>query len=288
MLRRVPIDVARVIGIELPEIASDWDEDDVILYHLAVGAGASTTADGELAYVYERGLKVLPSFGVLPAMGSLPAMLDLPGMDVDFAHLLHGEQAIELHEPLPTSCSVRTTSRIVDVFDKGAAALVILETTTRDARDGRPLATNRFGAFIRGAGGFGGDSGPPPGNVPPQRRPDTETTYVTLPQQALLYRLTGDKNPLHADPAVAAKAGFDRPILHGLCTFGIVCKAIVDGRLSGDVSRIAGYSARFAGAVFPGETIAVSSWDQGERIVVSARCVERDTTVLSHAAVHLR
>ena len=147
---------------------------------------------------------------------------------------------------------------------------------------------NRFAAFLRGEGGFGGEPGPAPGNEPPARDPDHVVESPTLPQQALLYRLSGDKNPLHIDPSFAQLGGFDKPILHGLCSYGIVCKAVVDSALGGDVAAVAGYRARFSGVVFPGETIVTSMWEEGGRIVVSARTKERDTPVISNAAITLR
>src|SRR5512134_282186 len=142
--------------------------------------------------------------------------------------------------------------------------------------------------FLRGEGGFGGERGPDIGNEPPDRKPDLVVESPTLPQQALLYRLCGDKNPLHADPEFAKIGGFDRPILHGLCSFGIVCKAVVDRALGGDVAKVAGYQARFAGVVFPGETLVTSLWREGDRFIVAAKTKERDTPVIANAAVTLR
>jgi acyl dehydratase len=150
------------------------------------------------------------------------------------------------------------------------------------------LFTNRFSLFLRGEGGFGGESGPKAGNKPPERDPDGIVDVPTLPQQALLYRLSGDKNPLHADPDFAKLAGFDQPILHGLCSYGIACKAIVDAALDGDVTRVASYRARFAGVTFPGETQRISYWVEGEQILLEAKSVERDTPIISNAAVMLR
>jgi acyl dehydratase len=282
------IDVESVAGAKIPEFTTSWTADDVILYQLGLGAGDRPTDPGELAYVYEDGLKVLPSYAVLPAMGSLLGMLALPGMDVELAQMLHGEQELELHEPLPAAAEVRTAARITGVYDKGKAALVVIEAVSSAVDDDRPLFTNRFGAFVRGAGGFGESGGPPARDTRPDRAPDHVVACPTLPQQALIYRLSGDRNPLHADPAVAARAGFDQPILHGLCSYGIVCKAVVDSVLGGDVTRVAGYNARFAGVVFPGETIEVSAWEAGDRITVAARALERDAPVLANAAILTR
>jgi acyl dehydratase len=285
----VPIDIERVVGAELLELRTSWTPDDVILYHLGLGAGTSPIDAGELSYLYEGGLKVLPSYGVVPVLPALTDMLALRGMDVDLATLLHGEQDLEIHAELPAAAEVSTAARVTDVFDKGRAALVVLETvtTTTDTRP-RRLFTNRFRAFIRGEGGFGGDTGPSETLDPPAREPDHVTEHSTLPQQALLYRLSGDKNPIHADPAFARRGGFDRPILHGLCSYGIACKAVVDAVLDGKVGRVARFRARFAGVVFPGETIVVSMWDQGDHVVVAADTAERATPVLRNAAIELR
>lgn len=282
------IDPAVVIGARLPARRAAWTPDDVILYHLGLGAGARPTDPAELAYTYEGALQVLPSFGVIPAFAALPLVNDVRGLEhVNPAMLLHGEQDLELHAPLPTSGAVTTSGRIADVWDKGKGAVVVFELTSRDAA-GATLCVNRFTCFLRGEGGFGGDAGPAPANVAPERAPDREVACPTLPQQALLYRLSGDRNPLHADPAYAAKGGFDQPILHGLCSYGIACKAAVDAVLGGDASRVARYQARFAGVVFPGETLLVRLWEEGDRIVLAVTAQERDTSVISNAAITLR
>jgi acyl dehydratase len=289
----MPIDVAKVRGARLPESVSTWDADDVILYHLGLGAGVPVGDPGELAYVYEGRLKVLPTFAVIPAFGSLSALFGLDGLTVNPAMVLHGEQTVTLHRPLPTAAVARTTATIVDVFDKGKGAAIVIEAQTAD-EGGEPLATSTFLTFARGEGGFGGGSGPKPGNAPPERAPDLTIESPTLGQQAALYRLSGDKNPLHIDPDFAALGGFDRPILHGLCSYGIVAKAVVDHALDGDVAAVASYSARFAGVLYPGETIVTSVWlperqgaggPERDRVVISAVCKERGTPVITNAAI---
>jgi acyl dehydratase len=208
-------------------------------------------------------------------------------MQFNFAMLLHGEQEVILHKPLPVRQKLKTSAHIPEIYDKGKAALVIMEATAKDEK-GEPLFTNRFSLFIRGEGGFGGDSGPKAGNVAPERKPDGVVVRKTLPQQALLYRLSGDKNPLHADPAFAKLGGFDKPIIHGLCSYGVACKAIVDTVLGGDVTRVARYQARFAGVGFPGETYETSWWREDGKILFQTKSVERNAPIISNAAITLR
>ncbi len=283
----MPIDPKKALGATLPDSTGSWTRDDVILYHLGVGAGARATDPKELEYTYEKNLKVLPSFGVVPVFGSMGGFAGVPGMQINFALVLHGEQDIEVHRPIPPEAKIRSSGRIAGLYDKGKAALIVNEIDTR-LESGERLFTNRFSIFARGEGGFGGDPGPKPGNEAPARKPDVVAESPTLPQQALLYRLSGDKNPLHADPEFAKLGGFDRPILHGLCSFGIVCKAVVDACLGGDTSKVARYQARFSGVVFPGETLVTSAWQDGKTILISAATKERKTPVLSNAAITLR
>ncbi len=284
----MPIDPEKARGAKLPDGEAAYTRDQVILYHLGLGAGVPATDPQELEYTYEKNLKVLPSFAVIPAFGSMGGITNIPGLQFNLAMLLHGEQEVILHEPLPPEAKLRTTAHIPEIYDKGKAALVILEAGAEDAASGKPLFTNRFSLFIRGEGGFGGDSGPKAGNQAPDRKPDGVVERTTLPQQALIYRLSGDKNPLHADPEFAKLGGFDRPIIHGLCSYGIACKAIVDEVLGGDVSSISRYRARFAGVAFPGETYRVKHWKDGEkRILLEAESVERDAKIITNAVIEL-
>jgi acyl dehydratase len=285
----MPIDPDKARGARLPDSESAYTQEQVILYHLGLGAGENATDPKELEYTYEKNLKVLPSFAVIPAFGSMGGIGNIPGLQFNLAMLLHGEQEIILHEPLPTAAKLVTGAHIPEIYDKGKAALVILESEAKDAESGKPLFTNRFSLFIRGEGGFGGDSGPKAGNQAPDRAPDGVIERKTLPQQALIYRLSGDKNPLHADPEFAKMGGFDKPIIHGLCSYGITCKAIVDEVLGGDVSRVSRYQARFAGVAFPGETYRVKYWKDGDqRILVEAERVERDAKIITNAVIELR
>ncbi len=284
----MPIDPSKALGAEIKGGSFSWDKDRIILYHLGVGAGVPQTDPNELTYTYEQNLKVLPSFGVIPAFGSLGGVGQVPGLQFNPVMLLHGEQDLEIKKPIPTSGEVETSGKVAGIYDKGKAALVVMETESRLKGESDPLFVNRFSLFLRGEGGFGGDSGPAAGNEAPDRAPDGTVESKTLPQQALLYRLSGDKNPLHADPGFAKMGGFDVPILHGLCSYGVVCKAVVDSALGGDTGKVARYQARFAGVVFPGETIVTSYWKEGNTILVNASTKERGTPVITNAAITVK
>src|SRR4029450_1748176 len=218
----MPIDLTAV-GKKLGSVEHSYTQRDVMLYALGVGCGTD-----DLQFTYERDLKVLPTFAVTP---SSPAMLNLGGaMQVNPAMVLHGEQAIEVPEPIPTEGTVVTTPTIKAVYDKGKGAVVVVATESGDP-NATVLFRSQSSIFVRGEGGFGGDRGPSgEKNVPPDRAPDKSISYTTLPQQALIYRLSGDMNPLHADPDFARMAGFDRPILHGLCTYGHTRRAPLAAR----------------------------------------------------------
>lgn len=273
------IDVEKAVGASLPPVVGAWDEDDVILYHLGLGAGIPPTDPDELAYTYERALKVLPTFAVIQAFSVLHGLAGVAGLHFDPANVLHGEQEVAVPAPLPVRSEVKTSGRVTAVYDKGSDAVTVVEATSRTP-DGRELARTRFSLFMRGAGGFGGERGPGAAYAAPDGPPDAEISRRTLPQQALLYRLSGDKNPLHADPEAAAYAGFDRPILHGLATYGIVCRAVVDELVGGDVSVVARYGARFSGIVFPGDTLVIRAWSRDCGFALQALVEERGTSVL--------
>jgi len=283
----MPIDPSKALAADFPATPSEWGPDDVILYHLGIGAGFEKPTDPkELEYTYEAKLKVLPSYGVIPLAGSLEGLETIPGLDINFWMVLHGEQETILHRPIPTAGKVSNKRRIAEIYDKGKAALIIMETVSSD--DEGPLFTNRFSIFARGEGGFGGDSGPKVGNQAPDRAPDIVTESKTLPNQALIYRLCGDKNPLHVDPEFASMGGFDKPILHGLSSYGVVCKAVVDSALDGDVAKVARYQVRFANVMFPGETVVTSVWKEEGKLLISAKTKERDTNVVTNSVIDLR
>jgi acyl dehydratase len=234
-----------------------WTSTDALLYALGVGAGLGDPLR-ELAFTTENSAgveqAVLPTFGVLLAQA--PAA-DLGAFDR--AMLVHAEQSVRLHRVLPVSGSVRATARVAAIEDKGSGALVTTESAAVDG-SGAPLVTSRSSVFIRGEGGFGGERGPRDDWRRPDRAPDVVARYPTRPEQALLYRLSGDRNPLHSDPAFAARAGFDRPILHGLCTYGITGRALLAGAMDGDVRRFRAMSGRFSAPVTPGDELTVHLW----------------------------
>ncbi|MBZ5738831.1 MaoC family dehydratase [Nocardioides mangrovi] len=261
----MPIDPDVAIGAELGSVDFSWTESDVLLYHLALGAT-------DLSYTLETaGLQVLPSFGVVAPTfhASDPPPLDLPGCDINLAQVVHGSQSISVAGPVPPCGSATVTTRISEIWDKGKAAVIWQEGVARSA-SGEELWTTRSSIFVKGEGGWGGDRGTSSPVELPERAPDTDTTYDVWPQQALLYRLCGDRNPLHADPDFAKAAGFPAPILHGLCSYGIVLRTLTEQLLDADASQVAGFGVKFAGVVFPGETIRVQGWREDYRIVASA------------------
>ncbi len=271
----MPIDPAAAIGAVVGTVDFSWTDSDVLLYHLAIGAGSHPGDHldaAALAYTVEGpSLQVLPSFGVVaPTFHATdPPPLDLPGCDLNLAQVVHGSQEVSVAGPLPTSGSATLTTTLTDVWDKGKAA-VIWQEAVATAPSGEELWRTRSSIFVRGEGGFGGERGSAEKVQLPDREPDLEASYVVTPQQALLYRLCGDRNPLHADPAFAQAAGFPEPILHGLCSYGIVLRELTDGLLGGDAAAVAGFGGRFSGVVLLGDTIRVRGWREGGRIVGEA------------------
>ncbi|MGH3763380.1 MaoC/PaaZ C-terminal domain-containing protein [Actinophytocola sp.] len=285
----MPIDPDVAIGADLGTTEFSWTSTDVLLYHLALGAGGTPTDPRELRYVLEDRVRVLPTFGVVaPGFRTFePPAIRFPGIDVDLAKVLHGTQSITVSGLIPATGSAVARSRIADVWDKEKAAVIIQETTV-DEPSGAPLWTASSAIFVRGEGGFGGRRGPSTAVEVPDRDPDRVIETPTLPQQALLYRLCGDRNPLHADPVFAERAGFERPILHGLCSYGIVCKSVVDSVLDGDVTRVASFATKFAGVVYPGETLRIRVWTTEQGYTITATAADRaDAPVLADTVLTL-
>lgn len=277
----MPIDLDKALGAELEPIEFSWTSSDIQLYHLGLGAGADPMDERELRYLIDDTPQVLPTFGNVAASFHMtePPKVQFPGIDIELSKVLHASEAVSVPGPIPTSGTAKSVQRFTEIWDKGKAAVIVSESTVTD-ESGKVLWTTKRSIFARGEGGFGGERGPSTSVEMPDRAPDVEISLPTLPQQALLYRLCGDRNPLHSDPAFAKAAGFDRPILHGLCTYGIGCKAIVDNLLDGDVSQVASYGARFAGVVIPGETLQANVWKEDGKFIGVLTAPSRDNAVV--------
>jgi 3-hydroxyacyl-CoA dehydrogenase/3a,7a,12a-trihydroxy-5b-cholest-24-enoyl-CoA hydratase len=290
------IDVDAALGFKYPEMEMKYDERDVSLYALGVGAAKDPTDEKELALVYEmsgKGMKVLPSFGVVPAINMVftqaKSGVNAPGLNFGLDRVLHGEQYTEIKRPLPRSGKLTTKAVIKNIYDKGKNALVVTEFTSYD-ENGDELIKNELTTFVRGAGGWGGDRGPSADvNTPPDRAPDKVIEDKTSENQALLYRLSGDWNPLHADPGFAKAFGFQKPILHGLCSFGFATRHVAAAFApEGNPDYVRSIKARFASTVLPGETLVTEMWKEGDtKIIFRTKIKERGEVCISNAAVEL-
>jgi acyl dehydratase len=282
------IDYEKLKAWPFPEEPRAWTWEDSALYALGVGLGHDPLDDEELRFVYEKGMMALPTMAVvLPPPGF---WLRDPKTGVDWKRVVHGEESLTLHKPLPVEGRFVTRSRVEEIVDKGEGrgALIYIVREVFEAETKQPVATIRRTTFARGDGGFGGPSGPArEPHALPDRAPDVFCELPTLPQQALLYRLNGDGNPLHADPDVAREAGFDRPILHGLCTFGVAGHAVVKTLCGYDPSRLKRFDVRFSAPVYPGETIRTEMWLDGPVVSFRARVVEREALVLNNGLAEL-
>ena len=282
----MPLDYDRLMKLPALETRGTYDRRDVILYALGLGVGAEDpTAEASLRYTYESDLRVLPTMAV--TIGYHGFWLQEPRYEVDWRRVLHGEQTVELHRPLSLAAKVISRLRIDDIFDKGAAKGAVLIATREifDESSGDKLATLRSTSFLRGDGGFGGraDGAPKPHLILEGRVPDLTVDVPTRIDQALIYRLSGDYNPLHIDPVVARSAGFDRPILHGLCSFGIVGRVLL-AKLCNDVAAaFVRFAVRFTSPVFPGETLRIEIWRERPGVAsVRAHVIERDVRVIDN------
>ena len=277
----MPIDPGAV-GATSDKVERSWTSTDCLLYALGVGAGA-TDAAAELEYTTENSLgvsqQVLPTFPVILGIHALRGVYPKIG-PIDHAMLVHAEQSVMIHAPLPVEGRVSTQATVSAMWDKGSGAVVTTDTTGLDAATGQPLFTLGASVFIRGEGGWGGDRGPGKPVDPPDRAADHEVVYATRIDQALLYRLSGDRNPLHSDPQYAAKAGFPGPILHGLCTYGFTGRALLGALCEGDPARFGAMSGRFSKPVMPGDTLTVSMWRIDNGDVAFRTANQRGETVL--------
>ena len=279
----MPLDPDKLMSLRLPDTEQRYTAKDVMLYALGVGLGHDPLDARELAFVYEKNLKVLPTFPVV--LGFDPFLLRDRNIGVNFEMTVHGEEHLTLHRPLETYGTILARHRIVDVIDKGdgKGALLLMERTISDKETGEMLATIRQTVFCRADGGFSSGTRPsPPAHPMPERAPELICDLGTRPEMALIYRLSADVNPLHADPAVAREAGFARPILQGLGTFGVAGHAILRIVCDYAPSRLRSIAGRFSAPVYPGETIRTEIWRDGDVVSFRTRVVERDVIAINN------
>ena len=283
------LDPRKILNWPFEPVEQTYTERDTILYALGCGLGIDPLDEDQLRFVFEE-----PELLALPSMA---AVLSPPGFwarhpesGIDWVRILHGEQAMEIHRPLPAAATVAATAKVTDIVDKGPdkGALLFVERTVRDVESGEDLATLRSTTFARGDGGCGGTTETAPAPHPvPDRAPDLACDLPTAPNSALIYRLSGDPNPLHASPPVARAAGFDRPILHGLCSWGVAGHAILKSCCGYDPARIRSMALRFSAPVYPGETIRTEMWRDGAIVSFRARIAERGVVVLNNGRAEI-
>lgn len=278
-----------VIDRPFPAVAQTYTTRDSLLYALSLGLGADPTDPRQLRYVFERDQIAMPSMAVV--LGHPGPWLTEPAVGIDYRKIVYAEQSLEMHSVLLPQGSIKAYERVIGVFDKGRDKGTLLRTERRivDQRSERPLATLRATLMCRGDGGNGaayGEAGVP--REMPASAPDRVAEMPTLPQSALLYRLNGDMNPLHADPELARNLGFQRPILHGLCTFGVAMQAVLALWCDCSAQRLVKFGARFTSVVYPGETVVVETWREGSEISFRASVKERGVKVLDYGHAELR
>lgn len=267
-----------ILSLETEPMELSYTRQDAILYALSIGVGLEGLDGDELSFVYEKALRTLPTMATnLLGGGNLMAEAG-----VDMRMMVHSEQRLRMHAPLPPEGRIVARSRVAHVADKGKdkGAVVDIEHSIVDAETGTPYASVTLTLFCRGDGGFGGpqESAVPPHQVP-GRAPDKEVALPTMPNQAALYRISiGETNPLHIDPEFARQVGFDKPILHGLCTYGVACRAVMQACCGNDPDRIKSLDVRFAAPFYPGETLVTRIWEDGE--VVSFECLSAERGVV--------
>jgi acyl dehydratase len=287
----MPISYPDILELKTEGVPYSWSDREVMLYALAIGMGNDPTDANELrfvneSYLNEKPLKVVPTFASVCVFGAKPGPLSVdPFMTVD------GERDIVFHRPLQAAAQVYADSRVMSVFDKGKEKGAVLrwETVVREASSNDNLVTIAISIFARADGGFGGPcTGQPEPHPIPKRQPDRSVDIATRPDQALLYRLTGDRNPLHSDPEFAKRSGFPSPILHGMCTYGITCRAVLQSYADYDPTSFKRHAARFSAPVFPGETITIDLWKDGNIVSFEARVKARNVSVVKNGMTELR
>ena len=285
--------VKRAIGAELARATYRYNERDVALYALGIGAPADPLDQDELKFVYELssvGFQVFPTFAVVFSydFNRRVPMGEIAGIRYHPMMVVHGEQILQVLRPLPKAATVNSTVAISDIYDKGSGLLMVIDITSC-LEDGSKLSTARHSLFFRGLGGFGGERGPSSQWVLPTREPDFVFEESTDVAQALLYRLAGDDNPLHADPQLVHSGGYEKPILHGLCTMGFAARAILKRCADNDPYRFKSINVRFSRHVFPGDTLVTEMWRNGNNeIHFQTKVKERAVVVLSHGLMQLR
>lgn len=283
-------DPAKLRTLELPPVQQSYSARDSIIYAAGIGASIDPVGDGELRYLYERhGPLTIPTMATV--IGQRAMWMDDPALGIDWRSIVHGEQRLTMHEPLPAAAAIVSDERVTDIFDKGAdkGAIVWLERTIRSADRATLFATLHTAYFLRGDGGCGGPAGPAAGPAIPDRTPDATIDLPTRSDQAILYRLSGDVNPLHVDPGFARKVGFPAPILHGLCSYGIAARALIATLCGDDPARLAFIGARFSAPAFPGDTIRTDIWRREDGgFAFRCRAVERDAIILNNGAAKVR
>lgn len=285
----MPIDYDKLLNWPFKPVEHSYTTNDTILYALGLGVGFDALNAADLRFTFEE----QPGFAALPFMA---AVLGTPGFwvrdpesGIDWTKVLHGEQGIALHSTIPVEGTLIAQNRVAEIIDKGAdkGALLYIEREITDKATGQRIATTTSTTFARGDGGFGGPTGPlKPVHQLPDRTPDLSLDTPILPQAALIYRLSGDPNPLHASPEIAAKAGFKAPILHGLCTFGVAGCAVLKSCCNNDPARLKSFDLRFSSPVFPGETVTTEIWQDGD--TVSFRAHVEDRTVLNNGVARIQ
>lgn len=283
----MPIAYPAILDARSTGVTRRWDARDALLYALGIGMGSDPLDARELPFVFERDQRVVPTFAAVLARG---LGVGVDQMGIDYRRAVHGEQAIVWHRPFAPAGAVVGEGRIVAVYDKGdKGAIIVGEILFSDPDDGAVIATVTVTTFARGDGHCGAPtSGAPEPHRMPERACDLSLAIPTRSDLALIYRLTGDMNPIHADPDAARAAGFDRPILHGLCTFGIAARAVIQGFLEFDPARLASLAARFSSPVLPGDEIVFDLWRDGEIVSFEARVPARDAVVLKGGKAELR
>lgn len=278
----------KLLALDIAPVEHSYGAKDCMLYALGLGLGQDPMNEDELAFVYEKNLKVLPTYALV--QGYSAYWLRNPQSGVNWTKVVHGEQGLVLHKPVAGEGTVIGKTRIVDVVDKGEGkgALVFSERKVTDKASGELLATLAQTTFCRGDGGFGGPKrDTPPPHPMPERAPDIVCDLPTRPEMALVYRLSGDVNPLHAEPAFAKAAGFPRPILHGLASFGVAGHALLKSVCGYDPARLTAMAGRFSAPVFPGETIRTEIWREGGAVSFRARAVERDVVAVNNGRAEI-